>query len=129
MHQYPNKLVRDRIPEIIHAAGNTCEIEVLSDEDYKVALRDKLMEEAKEAAATEDVETMMTELADLYEVITALMAAYKISPEDVRTKQMWRREQRGAFRKRIRLLETKRVEKKQDKKKKGDSPKGNSPTK
>ena len=108
MHQYPNKLVRDRIPEIIRAAGNTCEIEVLSDDDYKMALRDKLMEEAKEAAAAADVETMMTELADLYEVITALMAVYKISPEAVRSKQMWRRERRGAFRKRIRLLETKR---------------------
>ncbi|WP_439343705.1 nucleoside triphosphate pyrophosphohydrolase [Vacuolonema iberomarrocanum] len=110
MHQYPNKLVRDRIPEIIRAAGNTCEIEVLSDDDYKMALRDKLMEEAKEAAAAADVETMMTELADLYEVVTALMAVYKISPEAVRSKQMWRRERRGAFRKRIRLLETKRGE-------------------
>jgi hypothetical protein len=65
---------------------------------------------------------MMTELADLYEVITALMAVYKISPEAVRTKQMWRGEQRGTFRKRIRLLETKPVEKQQGKPKPGDSP-------
>ena len=107
MHQYPNKLVRDRIPEIIRAAGNDCKAEVLSDEEYRIALREKLVEEAKEAASAEDGETMMTELADLYEVVTALMAAYKISPEDVRSKQMWRREERGAFRKRIRLLETK----------------------
>lgn len=110
MHQYPNKLVRDRIPEIIRAAGNTCDVEVLSDEEYRMALREKLIEEAKEAAAAEDVETMMTELADLYEVITALMTAYKISPETVRSKQMWRREERGAFRQRIRLLETKQGE-------------------
>ena len=34
MIQRYNKLVRDRIPEIIETSGNTCVTEILSDEDY-----------------------------------------------------------------------------------------------
>lgn len=45
------KLVRDRIPEIIEASGNTCVTEILSDEDYLCMLDAKLDEELAEKAA------------------------------------------------------------------------------
>ncbi|TAE56625.1 MAG: hypothetical protein EAZ88_03705 [Oscillatoriales cyanobacterium] len=44
------KLVRDRIPDIIRESGNECETAVLSDEEYRQALRQKLIEEAAEVA-------------------------------------------------------------------------------
>ncbi|MEP0772451.1 nucleoside triphosphate pyrophosphohydrolase [Coleofasciculus sp. FACHB-SPT36] len=50
MHQEYNKLVRDRIPEIIHQAGRECKVQVMSEAEYHQALRDKLIEEAQEAA-------------------------------------------------------------------------------
>ena len=43
-----NKLVRDRIPEIIHSSGKTCSIEILSDEEYLKLVDAKLDEELAE---------------------------------------------------------------------------------
>lgn len=40
-----NKLVRDKIPEIIEADGKTCEIEILSDDEYIKMVDAKLDEE------------------------------------------------------------------------------------
>lgn len=100
-----NKLVRDRIPEIIHQSGNQCEIAVLSDPEYKQALRVKLIEEAKEVAEAEE-EDLVTELADLYEVIDALMASYGIKGDRVLNAQAKRRETRGGFAQKIMLLRT-----------------------
>ncbi len=77
MLKHYNKLVRDRIPEIIQTAGQPYAVEVMSDEAYNLALREKLVEEAQEAAAT-NPENLITELADLYEVMDTLMAAYGI---------------------------------------------------
>lgn len=102
MRQDLNKLVRDRIPDLIRATGKRCDTEILSPADYRQALRDKLREEAAEAAEA-SVEDLVIELADLSEVMAALMAAHGISPETVRQCQMERREERGAFRQRILL--------------------------
>ena len=43
-----NKLVRDKIPEIIEASGKTCETEILSDKEYLQMLDKKLDEELAE---------------------------------------------------------------------------------
>ena len=44
-----NKLVRDRIPEIIIASDRRCEVVVMTKDEFGVALREKLVEEAIEA--------------------------------------------------------------------------------
>ena len=56
-----NKLVRDRIPEIIEDSGKTCEIEVLDDKTYLEMLDKKLTEELNEYYESHNAE----ELADL----------------------------------------------------------------
>ena len=48
MEQY-DKLVRDRIPEIIEASGKTCSIHILNEKDYLAALEQKLDEEVAAA--------------------------------------------------------------------------------
>jgi predicted house-cleaning noncanonical NTP pyrophosphatase (MazG superfamily) len=50
VHQEHNKLIRDRIPEIIRQAGRECEVQIMSQSEYHQALLDKLIEEAQEAA-------------------------------------------------------------------------------
>jgi predicted house-cleaning noncanonical NTP pyrophosphatase (MazG superfamily) len=100
-----NKLVRDRIPEIIRQSGNNCEIAILSDAEYRQALRLKLIEEAAEVAEAEG-EDLVTELADLYEVIDALVASYEIAGDRVLQEQIKRRQARGGFAKKIMLLRT-----------------------
>ncbi|MCC3448148.1 MAG: nucleoside triphosphate pyrophosphohydrolase [Microcoleus sp. PH2017_29_MFU_D_A] len=99
------KLVRDRIPDIIRESGNECETAVLSDEEYRQALRQKLIEEAAEVAEA-DKDNLVAELADLYEVIDALMLSYGISGDRILNAQAKRRENRGGFAQKIMLLRT-----------------------
>jgi predicted house-cleaning noncanonical NTP pyrophosphatase (MazG superfamily) len=105
MEKEYHKLVRDRIPDIIRESGNECETAVLSDEEYRQALRQKLIEEATEVAeACRD--ELVGELADLYEVIDALMISYGISGDRILNAQAKRRENRGGFTQKIMLLRT-----------------------
>ena len=98
--QFHNKLVRDRIPDIIRRAGKDCATEPLLDHAYQQALRDKLEEEAQEVA-TAPPATLVQELADLYEVIDSLLATHSISDSAVRAEQQRRRTERGGFEQRI----------------------------
>lgn len=105
MEKEYHKLVRDRIPEIIRESGIECETAVLSDAEYRQALRLKLIEEAGEAAEASG-EDLVAELADLYEVIDALRASYGISGDRILNAQAKRRETRGGFAQKIMLLRT-----------------------
>lgn len=88
-----NKLVRDKIPEIIEADGKTCEIEILSDEDYLKALDAKLDEELAEYHKDQNVE----ELADLLEVIYACAEARGSSKEELESTREKKAKIRGEF--------------------------------
>jgi predicted house-cleaning noncanonical NTP pyrophosphatase (MazG superfamily) len=105
MRKEYNKLVRDHIPEIIRQDGRRCSVEVMLEEEYVRALKDKLIEEAKEAAAAKP-EELVKELADLYEVIDSLMEAHRIDREAVLTEKQRRYQSRGGFSQRLRLLWT-----------------------
>jgi predicted house-cleaning noncanonical NTP pyrophosphatase (MazG superfamily) len=101
-----DKLVRDRIPEIIRQSGSTCGAEIFEDDDaFRRALFDKLVEEAREAATASD-EDLPAELADLQEVIDTLVEASGLSHATVRALQDQRRADRGGFARRLRLLWT-----------------------
>ncbi|PJF31665.1 MAG: nucleotide pyrophosphohydrolase [Phototrophicales bacterium] len=100
-----NKLIRDKILEMIAREGKTYEVETLNDTDYKQALRNKVVEEAQEVSAASD-DDLITEIADLYEVIDALIAIYGLSKSDIIQKQHERREIRGGFDKRLKLIST-----------------------
>lgn len=95
--------MRDRTPEIIQAAGREYAIETMEEEEFHQALRAKLVEEAQEAAAATDAD-LVTELADLCEVMDALMAVYGIDRETVLKEQQRRQIERGGFSRRIKLL-------------------------
>ena len=105
MRKEYNKLVRDRIPEIIRKNGLDCHVVTMTEAEYRQALRQKLIEEAQEAAEATEAD-LITELADLYEVIDTLMFAYGISQELVLATQEKRRNERGSFQKKIQLLWT-----------------------
>ena len=100
-----NKLVRDRIPEIIWQDKLQCDITTLSEDEFRQALLVKLQEEAKEVAEANPAD-LIAELADLNEVIDTIMVTHQINPEAVRKMQTRRREERGGFTKRICLLRT-----------------------
>ena len=105
MRQEYNKLVRDRIPEIIRESGKRCAIETMSDAEYRLALLEKLVEEAQEARQASP-EELSTELADIQEVLAAVLAAWQISPQFVQQVQRQRHLERGGFDRRLKLLWT-----------------------
>ena len=103
MRKQYNKLVRDRIPDIIARDGREFETVTMSEPEYREALRTKLVEEAEEAASA-GPDKLVIELADLCEIMDAIMGAYGIDREAVFVEQEKRRAERGGFVKRIRLL-------------------------
>ncbi len=104
MHHY-DKLVRDRIPEIIERAGRTYRVVTMADDEYRHALLHKLLEEAKEVADA-PLDALATEVADVYEVIDAILNAFDLDPADVRQAQEQRRAERGGFDRKLKLLWT-----------------------
>lgn len=100
MKQY-HKLVRDRIPEIIEADGKTCVCETLSDEDYLSLLDQKLNEELAEYQESNSLE----ELADLLEVMRAVVKARGWTMEDLEQVRAKKATKRGGFEKKILLKE------------------------
>ena len=96
-----NKLVRDRIPEIIEASGKTCVTEVLSDEEYLKMIDVKLDEELAEYHKDQNIE----ELADLLEVIRAAAIARGYSIEELEKVRAEKAGKRGGFEKKILLKE------------------------
>lgn len=97
-----NKLVRDRIPEIIEASGAACKTEVLSDERYLEMIDAKLDEELAEYHKDQNIE----ELADLLEVIRAAAIARGYTLEELEAVRAGKAEKRGGFEKKILLIET-----------------------
>ncbi len=96
-----NKLVRDRIPEIIEADGKTCICETLSAEDYLRTVDAKLDEELAEYHKDQNIE----ELADLLEVIYAATKARGYSLEQLEAVRVEKAAKRGGFEKKILLKE------------------------
>ncbi len=94
-----NKLVRDRIPEIIRDSGKSCTTEVLSKEQYLKMLDAKLDEELAEYHTEQNIE----ELADLLEVIFAAALARGWTAEELERVRVEKAAKRGGFEKRILL--------------------------
>lgn len=92
-----NKLVRDRIPQIIMQSGKTCITRTLSDDEYLSALDAKLREELNEYLA----DGSMEELADLLEVMMAAAEARGHTFAEVEVIRRTKAEKRGGFRERI----------------------------
>ncbi len=105
-----NKLVRDRIPEIIRANGETANFRIVeSRAEYLAGLLAKILEESVEvrvAVESEDPVEIAKEIADVREVLDAIAAEFAIPAEEVERVQKERREKRGGFSERIFLEST-----------------------
>lgn len=100
MDRIYNKLVRDKIPEIIKAKSEEPVTKELSLDEYKLALEIKLKEECQEVIAAGG-EDRIEEIADALEVLKALAKLENASLEDVIAVADKKSASRGAFEKRI----------------------------
>lgn len=92
-----NKLVRDKIPEIIKSSGKIPHAHILSDELYLAELDKKLNEECAEYQADKSLE----ELADMLEVMYAIVEARCYTVEELENVRLKKREMRGGFKDKI----------------------------
>lgn len=98
-----NKLVRDKIPEIImnqHEVPVTC---ILGDDEYNCELKKKLIEEVNEYLESEEVE----ELVDIMEVLYALAKTKGYSETELENLRVKKSNERGRFDGKIFLIEKK----------------------
>jgi len=98
-----NKLVRDKISEIIKKHGKTPVTHIASDREYWEKLKEKLTEEAKEFMEDSNKD----EIVDLLEIIYAICDFRKIKKSEIEKLRKNKARERGAFRKKIILDEIK----------------------
>lgn len=92
-----DKLVRDRIPEIIQSKGKTPATHVAGDDEYRRRLTEKLQEEVSEFIADETPE----EIADILEVIVAITSDRGWTLADIERLRAEKAAARGGFYERI----------------------------
>ena len=98
-HKVYNKLVRDKIPEIIKTDGAKPVTRILNDKEYLDALIEKLKEEIAEFIEDFSAE----ELADIQEVIYALGDAIGKTHRELEIIRTSKADKNGIFRDRIYL--------------------------
>lgn len=91
------KLVRDKIPQIIAAAGKKPITRILEQEEYLEELDRKLSEEVAEYQSDKSLE----EMADVLEVLLAICEARGHSVEELMAVREEKRESRGGFEQKI----------------------------
>ena len=97
-----NKLIRDKIPEIINKRGGKAVVHKANSQEYWKKLKEKLLEEVKEFFKNETIE----ELADILEVVEAIRVFKKFDNKKVLDVKRKKLKERGGFRKRIILEES-----------------------
>ena len=91
------KLIRDKLPEIMRASGLAVFDRRLDDEAFIAALREKLGEETAELLAADSRDELLGEMADVMEVILALAEAHGIGAVEVEARRLAKLDERGGF--------------------------------
>ena len=92
-----NKLIRDKIPEIIKQSGGVPEISILTEADFRKALRVKMTEEAQELLEAKSTEDVLNELSDIEELVRAIAKNYSLSLQELEKHRINKLQQRGGF--------------------------------
>lgn len=92
-----NKLIRDKIPEIIKANNQIAKIHVADDQEYEIKLSEKLQEETSEYLSSGNVE----ELADLMEVVYAILESKNIEKTSFEQIREEKANKNGRFKKKL----------------------------
>ena len=88
-----NKVIRDKIPEIIADSGKKYNLKQLDDTSFLAELEKKLIEEVNEYSESKDVE----ELADLLEVIYRISELRGVNSDELDKIRKDKAEKRGKF--------------------------------
>ena len=98
-----DKLVRDKMPSIIRQEGWSLKQKKLSRAGFKKALLAKLKEEVDEFLAVQDRASFLSELADIQEIVEALLVSNDFCRTDLVRAGRLKRKRVGGYEKRIYL--------------------------
>lgn len=102
-----NKLVRDRILEIIEVAGEKPYSRILNQEEYLKEIKKKILEEAKELTMAKNKEEVINEIIDIQELIDVLISEFNLTKLQIKKQQKTKNKKRGGFKKKLFLIKTK----------------------
>jgi inorganic pyrophosphatase len=91
------KLVRDKIPDLLHKSGIIVYTQKLTSEELSRSLKDKLLEEASECKATQSQAELKEELADVLEVISGILEQHNIDYAEIEKIRLAKQKEKGAF--------------------------------
>ncbi|MEK4574582.1 nucleoside triphosphate pyrophosphohydrolase [Bacillus sp. FSL E2-8868] len=100
-----NKLIRNKIPQIIKANGKTPTTRILPEDEYIKELCKKTQEELTEYIEAKTKTDKLEELSDLLELINALAEYEGTTLEEINTIRKKKAEERGGFSDRVFLIE------------------------
>lgn len=92
-----DKLVRDKIPQIIADNNKGYKVHIADDQEYLDKLFIKVQEELEEFKEDPSVE----EMADIFEVLDGLIDFFDLGYDDIINKKKEKKEERGGFKDRI----------------------------
>jgi len=91
------KLVRDRIPELMTHQGSVIQVETLDHKAHIAALKNKLKEEVLEVCEASSREEIMEEMADVTEVLDALALKLSIKRSEIESLKRTKSIKNGGF--------------------------------
>jgi len=103
-----NKLIRDRILEIIRGAGEIPYWRVLNKKEYLKEIKKKIFEEAKELIKAKDKKEITNEIVDIQELIDVLVSELVLTKSEIQKQQKIKNKKRGGFKKKLFLIKTKK---------------------
>jgi predicted house-cleaning noncanonical NTP pyrophosphatase (MazG superfamily) len=99
-----NKLIRDKIPQIIESKGKRAEVRVMESDEYTKMLNVKLQEELDEYKEATDENDQIAELADLVELVYAILENKSVSIEEFEKVRLAKQAERGGFKDKLLLV-------------------------
>jgi len=100
-----NKLIRDRIPEIVKKVGWKPTVRKLRKDEFLHALKKKVSEEARELIRAKNKKGIINEIVDIQELLDTLTSEIKLTKPHIKKLQSVKRKKRGGFKKRLFLIE------------------------
>lgn len=101
MRKIYNKLVRDNIIDIILSDNGKPVFKTLNDDDFRIALKNKVIEESQELLLANTKDDVINELSDIIELIEAISKNYNIDKDELINKKENKKLKRGGFDKKI----------------------------
>src|SRR5690349_2377342 len=92
-----NKLVRDKIPTILKDQNISSNTRILTHDEFKHHLLQKLQEEVIELINAHNETHFFEELADITEVLTTIKKTFSIDSQTLKKIRLQKNKERGKF--------------------------------